>query len=402
MLRRSHKKTKKGSKCEECRRRHIRCDQQHPSCINCRNSDRICIYRSTDPPGTAEASLPAADTSSNDNTTRPQHGETSQEPSSTHTPLERNLDVSLVNILHLELFNHFIQNSFLFIDKDTAFIDQLKKRCISSAFSNPYLMHGILALSAHHISIQAPPERSQYYLNQSTKLQTWAVTHFNPAPLTPDRDTCVALFLFSSLLCVQGLSDLAHLTLDPEPFFIRFGHYFGLQRGVRTIVRDYWSQLKESELQDLLEWCDRAAQEKGRGSECDDLRHLIAQSEDLSPASIEVCQLAIEQLQCVLDVCGLHQPMPVHCIYLTLAWPFFLHDKFVDLLVLRRPVALIILAYYGVTLDMCRDLWMVGQAGRQIVHAVSVYLGSKWASSLRLPCEAVGIELSQPDSSSTS
>ncbi|KAI0967255.1 hypothetical protein F4678DRAFT_475457 [Xylaria arbuscula] len=384
MLRRSHKKTRKGSKCEECRRRHIRCDQQRPSCINCQNSDRVCIYRYTDQPRPVGASLSAADTSSNDNTP-PQSGETSQESSSTHSPLGRSLDESLVNIFHLELFNHFIQDTFLFIDRDTAFSAQLKKICISSAFSNLYLMHGILALSARHVGIRASPERSQYYLNQSTKLQTWAVTNFNPAPLKPDRDTCVALFLFSSLLCVHGLSDLAHLTLDPEPFFIR------------TIVRDYWSQLRESELQDLLEWCDRSAQEKGRGAECDDLRHLVAQSADLSPSSIEVCQLAIEQLQCVLDVCGLHQPMPVHCVYLTLAWPFFLHDKFVDLLVLRRPVALIILAYYGVTLDMCRDLWMVGQAGRQIVHAVHVYLGSKWASSLRLPCEAVGIELSQLD-----
>ncbi|TGJ83621.1 hypothetical protein E0Z10_g5150 [Xylaria hypoxylon] len=237
-------------------------------------------------------------------------------------------------------------------------------------------MHGILALSARHISIstQISPERSRHYLNQSTKLQTWAVTNFNPAPPKPSQDTCVALFLFSSLICIHGLADIALLDLDPENFLIRFGHYFELQRGVRTIVGNYWSRLEESKIQQLLQWCELATLRKGQGSECDSIRQLVAQSADLSPEAIEACHLAIEQLQCVLDGCGPHQSIPVHCVYLTLAWPLLVPEKLVDLLVLRRPAALIILAYYGVTLDLCRNLWVVGHAGKNIVHAINVDL----------------------------
>ncbi|KAI0413306.1 hypothetical protein F5X98DRAFT_352338 [Xylaria grammica] len=401
MLRRSHKKTKKGSKCEECRRRHIRCDQQHPACINCRTSDRVCTYRPTDQPQAIREPAASNATSSNSSNTllaassssSSSHGETPPEPSPTHCPLARTPGDSLVNIIHLELFNHFIQGTFLFIDKDTIFTDQLKKTVLSNAFSNPYLMHGVLAFSARHMSTQTSPERSRYYLNQSTKLQTWAVSNFNPAPPEPSQDTCVALFLFSSLLCIHGLTDIALLDLDPEPFFIRFGHYFGLQRGVRTIIGDHWSRFEGSEIQNLLPWCELATMKKGQGSDCDGIRQLVAQSTDLSPEAIEACHLAIEQVQCVLDECiPPHQPMPVHCVYLTLAWPLLVPEKMVDLLVLRRPAALIILAYYGAILDLCRDLWMVGHAGKNIVHAIKVYLGPTWASWLRWPCDAVGIE----------
>ncbi|KAI1352465.1 hypothetical protein F5Y01DRAFT_95488 [Xylaria sp. FL0043] len=391
MLRRSHKKTKKGSKCEECRRRHIRCDQQRPCCMNCQNSDRVCTYRSTDQSQAADAS--SSNTSSQDNAPL---APAQQEPPLSRNLSTRTVDESLINIVHLELFNHFIQSSFLFIERDIAFTDRLKKIALASAFSNPYLMHGILALSARHMSIQASPDRAHDYLDQSTKLQTWAVTNFNPAPLEPDPDTCVAVFLFSSLTCIHGLSEISPLILGPEPFFIRLGHCFGLQRGVRAIMRDYWSQLKESELENMVEWCDLATRRKGQGPECNSLRQLVAESADLSPSAIEACHLAIEQLQCILDECGPHQPMPVHCVYLTLAWPLLIHDKLVDLLVLRRPAAMIILAYYGVALNLCGDLWIVGQAGKHIVHAVKTYIDSKWTSLLQWPCNAVGITLSQP------
>lgn len=176
-------------------------------------------------------------------------------------------------------------------------------------------MHGILAFAARHLSTQVSPERADHYLSQSTKLQTWAVAHFNPALPGPDRDTCVALFLFSSLTCVHGLAEIALLDLEPERFFIRFGHYFGLQRGVRAIMSDRWSRLEQSEINTLLQWCERVSLSKGRGSECDSLRQLVAQSADLSPAAAEAYNFSIEQIQCILDGFNPEQPIPIHCIY---------------------------------------------------------------------------------------
>ncbi|KAI0101475.1 hypothetical protein GGR51DRAFT_330177 [Nemania sp. FL0031] len=387
MLRRPHRKTKKGSKCEECRRRHIRCDQVRPSCMNCQGSDRACTYASIGQPRTT----PLRGGRSNNNTSSSSSPPQPPAPPPSSSPPDRLLGNSLVNITHLELLHHFIQGTFLFIDRDTASTDRLKRTALSSAFSNLYLMHGILAFAARHISTRVSPERSRHYLDQSTELQTWALANFNPAPPEPDQDACIALFLFSSLTCLQSFADIAAPSLDPEPFFIRFGQSFGLQRGVRTIIGDHWPRFMDSEIEPLLKWYELASLGKGRGSECKSVRELVTQSTDLSLEAIEACQVAIEQLQCILDEYSLHQSMPAHCIYLTLAWPLLVPEKMVDLLVLRRPVALIILAYYGVTLGLIRDLWMVGQAGKHIVHAIDTYLGSSWASWLRWPREVVAI-----------
>jgi hypothetical protein len=73
-----------------------------------------------------------------------------------------------------------------------------------------------------------------------------------------------------------------------------------------------------------------------------------------------------------------------------LAWPLLVSQRFIDLLVLRRPVALIILAYYGVILHTC-NVWIAGDSGKNIVYAVNRYLGPRWHSWLRWPCESVGI-----------
>ncbi|KAJ8125971.1 hypothetical protein O1611_g7667 [Lasiodiplodia mahajangana] len=397
MLRRSHKKTKKGSKCEECRRRHIRASSKTINVTGdkhrrspCTGSDRVCTYGSIGQSlGQSPTTPPRGRPNATNNTPPPL-----SQPPAPPSPgsLGRLSGDSLVNITHLELLHHFTQGTFLFIDRDAAPTDRLKRIALSSAFSNLYLMHGILAFAARHMSTQVAPERSSHYLGQSTELQTWALANFNPAPPEPDQNACVALFLFSSLTCLQSLADMAAPGTDPEPFFIRFGQSFGLQRGVRTIISDHWSRFAGSEIQSLLEWCELASLRKGQGSECKAIRELVAQSTGLSPAATEACHVAIEQLQCIFDEYSVHRLMPTHGIYLTLAWPLLVPEKMTDLLVLRRPVALIILAYYGVTLGLIRHLWMVGQTGKHIVHAIDTYLGLSWASWLRWPREAVGIE----------
>ncbi|KAI8631900.1 hypothetical protein F5Y19DRAFT_378619 [Xylariaceae sp. FL1651] len=402
MLRRSHKKTKKGSKCEECRRRHIRCDQRRPGCVNCHNADRHCTYK--DHTGTTGATKQPSSTRSPSSTSPHRADLTITSPPpvsgpSTYNRLAQGLgqrsNSPLVNMVHMELFSHFIQGTFLFIDKDLDIMIQLKKTALQSALTAPYLMHEILAFSARHLSTQVDPGRSQYYLNQSTELQTWALAHFEPAPPEPDQENCVALFLFSSLLGTHALADLPLLDIDPEQLFFRFGQYFSLHRGVKTISDEtrYRSLLRESEIHPMLQWCESISLKKGRGSECDSVRQLVIQSNDLSLAATEACHLAIEHLQCVFDECSTHRPIPAHCVHETLAWPLLVSEKIVDLVILRRPVALIILAYYGVTLDFCRDLWIVGQTGKHIVRAVTKYLGPDWISWLHWPCEVVGIQI---------
>ena len=62
-----------------------------------------------------------------------------------------------------------------------------------------------------------------------------------------------------------------------------------------------------------------------------------------------------------------------------LFWPVVVPDGFVDMLVNRRPEALVLLAHFAALLHSCRDLWIVGDGGRFMVESISQYLGSEWA-----------------------
>ncbi|KAI0150675.1 hypothetical protein GGR57DRAFT_471169 [Xylariaceae sp. FL1272] len=367
MLRRSHKKTKKGSKCEECRRRHIRCDQRRiGGCLNCQNADRVCTYRDqiAAPPSASSTSstspssqgLTPPSISNTPSVARPPQTSSS---SSTVAPLSVPFDSArpaltprhhprdhlrppLVNMIHLELFDHFRKSPVFFIESEHEVLEHVKQSILTRAFSSPYLMHEVLSMSARHLSTLVAPERASYYIDQSTELQTWALAHFDPAPAEPTEEKCVSLFLFSSLLGIHALADLTQMHLEPEPFFIRFGHYFGLHRGAKTVGEDYSSILLQSELRPLLEWGGRIMSVKGQGPECDSIRRMVSESTTLSPNSAEACHSAIDNLQVVLDKCIPGQPMSTGNMYRILAWPLLIPEKVVDLLILRRPEALVV------------------------------------------------------------
>ncbi|KAI1332416.1 hypothetical protein F5Y16DRAFT_407649 [Xylariaceae sp. FL0255] len=362
MLRRSHRKTKKGSKCQECRRRHIRSREPTPSVISTSST--------TTPP------------SQNTST------QLSRSASLARNPLP-NGPAAIVNMVHLELLTHFITRPLLFTRDETEFMSRFKNIIISLALSVPYLMHEVLAFSAQHLSTQATTERSNYYLEQSTQLQTWALAHFDPAPSDMTQEKCVALFIFSSILGLHALAEVSQLDLAPEPFLIRFGHYHGLHRG--TIVDDYLPILLESEVRPVLEIIAQTACVKGRGSECYAIRELVTKS-TMGPVALETCHQAVNHLQSVFDECKNEESVSATSVYKILMWPILTPEKLVDLFILRRPEAMIILAYYGVTIHkFCRDHWLVGQLGRRIVQTATELLGNDWADMLRWPREQVGI-----------
>lgn len=67
------------------------------------------------------------------------------------------------------------------------------------------------------------------------------------------------------------------------------------------------------------------------------------------------------------------------------AWPTLLSAEYTELLVQRRPEALIILGYFSVLLHMCRYFWAIGNAGQILLGALEAYLPDQWRSWLEWP-----------------
>ncbi|PWY78444.1 hypothetical protein BO94DRAFT_471931 [Aspergillus sclerotioniger CBS 115572] len=380
MPRRQHKKSRNG--CLECKRRHIKCDERRPVCAQCTTSERICEFSERH----ARIVLSAASSR--------------QTPSSTTgTPLSEpavaagSHEEPPVNMLHAELLCHLVTETLGSLSRDNSHLASLFSteimKCCSEA---PYLLNELLALAATHISIIRPAQQA-LYRHHAAQLQNHALRFFhatNPTP-TSTPTACMPRFLFSSILGMHTLCDtLVFRDDDFNVFLDRFIHYLHIHRGVRAVIGSNWRVLAESTaLAPTLGDAESRLQADNAplGPECSRLLALT-QSSNLSPSIAATYQHAIEALQLAMNSASSLEPMG-SCPPGIFSWPATLSPEYVDLLALRSPDALAVLAHYGVVLHAHRHHWFLGDGGRYLIESIREYLGPDWAEWLAFPNHAL-------------
>src|SRR5687767_4877663 len=199
-MRKFHQKTRRG--CRQCKTRHIKCDEARPSCRRCGRADLPCSF---------VAEMPAP---------RPWNPDKSQDvdlksgsPSVLHLGpglytrrVLHNPPVRLdsvhnqpFNMLHIRLFHYFEHDMAAFVSKLHPGFDALAKLFVDNALQNHYLMEELLAYTAAHMSTHVQVDRD-VYLNEAMKLQTRALALYNGAAPQVSKETCLPMFLYSSLL----------------------------------------------------------------------------------------------------------------------------------------------------------------------------------------------------------
>ncbi|KAK9775362.1 hypothetical protein AB5N19_02932 [Seiridium cardinale] len=392
MLRRSHKKSRKGAKCDECRRRHIRCDEQRPICTNCSQADRQCSYKapSIRPEGSSQSLTPSGQDNPSPTTSDLSSQTTAAQDAGNQVvfgdlSINNNAD-TIVNLTHLELFSHFGEIiSPLFAGKDPDLRRDYLKNYQKAAFAGTYLMHEILAFAARHLCLTGPQSKSQFYADQATVLQTKALSLFNASLQQPKPETIIATFLFSSLLGTHLLSDtIAVRHMDLEPFLGHFVNYLKVHRGVRPIFDEYRQFLLNSELQPFLVWGWNLSTSKGSGSECQPIREMLSRT-TLEQSIVDAYSQATDVLQSVIDGYKNRPAFPGPVPWVTV-WLSMVKPNYTELLIARRPEALVVFAYYGAMIHCYhRDLWLVGESGKHIIELVTNSLGPEWTPWLKWP-----------------
>ncbi|KAK4453906.1 sterol uptake control protein 2 [Podospora aff. communis PSN243] len=395
MMRRRHRKSRKG--CLECKRRHIKCDETRPRCINCSTAERDCPYPTTeDGPGISpgEGASPAAlDPGSGS-------GPSSVSPSapvlSDHDPNFPSLPFSdgppfshlpqevapLVNMGHAELLHHFLTDSDMVY---SLAVSMARDIVIAQALREPYLMHQCLALSASHLSV-IRPHLASYYHNQAIQLQTQALTLFNAIDISQFEISVahrVPGFVFSAILGFHALCDmLSYRDADFPSALARYVSYLRLHRGVYQIMEGHWEEIRETDLKPIIEAGIGWFEMESEGHECDDIRQRISQA-GLDEETLKATMKAIGFVQCVFD----GRPVPVGRTHILVSFGVMIPKAFFDLLESGRPEAMVVLAYYFLALHTCRSVWMIGGAGEHLFELVVNYLGEQWESWLERPKE---------------
>ncbi|KAF3939285.1 hypothetical protein ABW19_dt0209437 [Dactylella cylindrospora] len=309
------------------------------------------------------------------------------------TPFSKNLvdsqeqvDPYMVNMAHLELFNNLLSEEFLSLE-DFRRTDVVPVGAyMRYAFTEPYLMHQALAISALHLSTKAVESRG-FYRGYAIGLQNRALSLFsvsNPVmEVTPAN--CVHMYLFSSLVSAHLLCDALHYQRDSlEGFIDRFTHDLSIYRGVRAVLGQFTELMRETEVAPSLKISQLLLQlSEANGPECNALRDLLDTLDAASPSQ-RIYKETVLHLQQVFDAQregpGDKPRMPA-----VFGWPILVSPEYVDLLRQKEAVALVILAHYAVLLHRGQDLWIFGEGGRFLIESISEFLGPRWQQWLKYP-----------------
>ncbi|KAI1377952.1 hypothetical protein F4677DRAFT_458709 [Hypoxylon crocopeplum] len=366
--RRPHHKSRKG--CQECKRRHVKCDEQWPVCLQCSMSDRECssglpspLLQLLDVPARYSPQTPsptgAPDILQDSSLEQPPH----QVFGLGHLALFHHVETGLMKPPH----THFVAD-----EKEAG---PLLQFIVKSALSTQYLMDELLAFSALHLSVVTPdPAGKQRYRHQAVYLQTRALATFNT--LRPDitEENCTTIFLFSSFTGMHMFYDTATAQVNLLELLDKFVQF--------EIIRV--SELRS--IIDRIEAVDKL-EVRSRG-ECDGLIDLLRTAQDrLHRLSYDAYRAAIQSLQWVFDQ---HNVLPVPLnLHVVLSWPLRTSAEFLGLLEMRKPEASVILAHWAILLHRGRNFWVFDDAGRRLVEAISNFLGDSWDDWMVEPKRAI-------------
>ncbi|PIA91883.1 Sterol uptake control protein 2 [Cercospora beticola] len=358
--RRPHTKTRDG--CGTCKARKVRCDLERPICRNCTRGNRPCHY-----PNQVLA-LPSA------------LGATSA-------------DAQIFPVRDMELLHHYTSIVYSTMT-DRADDDHLWQDAVPRlAFSYPFLLHGLLAVSALHRRHESEGSQRQPLMNVARYHQQHALNLYIPMLQNIDEQNCHALFAFSivtAIICFGMLSDEEETA---PPLVIRVIDMFDALSGTAVVAEVAWEWLHHGPMKVILERTEPVREnldglEPGLRSSLDLLldRAETACLENHDPSGLDAATRRKAYHNSIYSLGSIAAPLVFkdRPFGVAMCYPILSGNAYISLLRHRDPLALAILAHYGVVLHQVDyKLWAFEGIGQQLTTIVAKELDDQW-----LPCLA--------------
>ncbi|RAH58770.1 hypothetical protein BO85DRAFT_281335 [Aspergillus piperis CBS 112811] len=384
--RRSHRKSRHG--CIACKRRRVKCDERQPECSNCLNRSTECVYAPRDewmqPPQTEISSG------------RRKSPTTSSTPSSlgwmgSSDPLPQAPELNLSN---MELLLQWCSSTYATMAHDQQFEDLYRWVLPKEGLEYPFVLHGLLALSALHIARTSDPVSRTRYFSIALEHQNRALALFRPVLPSISRENSHPIFLFASLLLqlAFAIPPCSPLMADHDSVQDLI-QAFTLCRGLREILGASWNWVREGKLADVF-------------TQVDDTKHwplpetvevALSQLKSLNETrggqfgdhDVDCYGAAISHLK---DMMEIYQDKPRR-VELALRWPFGLESKYLKLLKENDPMALVILAHYCLVLHHFRHHWWMEGWSLRVARSIWDHLHESWRPYVSWVVNEVGLEV---------
>lgn len=278
---------------------------------------------------------------------------------------------------------------------DVAELQQIWKSAVPrEGIAHGFLRDIILSLAAAHLACICPSEQV-LHLRRASTLRNKALQSAVPslAAITPAN--CDALFAFAGIVALSVFafpaSSDTHSVPSPVDDIL---DVFSLVRGVGSLVRNgnALAWINHGDLQPLIEprgrWPVAWQPEDiflpdNVNVRLDDLEalHGTAYCND---EERQFYAKAIKALRSVFER-FINNPDGRSSLFV---WGAIVPDEYLVALKARKPLALIILAHYGVLAHQAKAWWWCGNKGAHLVEAISQQLPREWQTAIQWPMEA--------------
>ncbi|KAH8805910.1 hypothetical protein F5884DRAFT_680921 [Xylogone sp. PMI_703] len=381
--RRPHKKSRKG--CINCKKRHIKCDEKHPTCTNCTNYGTVCSFSQHLSPPISSRSTPDSQTTSS------KHAAPSNGLVSTgHNEL---------NVGDLELLHHFTTVTCYTLSSVPSDCRLWQTPIVKEALDHPFLLRGILALAAFHLSRLKPAQSTEYIVKASTH-QDLAIFEFRPILQKISASNCLAVFLFSGVLALETFASMRSSLDSNIGSLDGMLHCIHLVRGIEMSLTAWMPTIQMAEASGIIcfpgceqiEYADVTLldyETKLVFSQLDNLCGCVS-----DPGAASAYAHAVKTMRNIFAT--VENPKTRSTVAITAYWLYQISHTYVLLLRERVPEALVVLAHYAVLLHRHDSYWYFDGWGRQLVRVIGDVLGPSWNVHLEWPRRMVGLGVSHP------
>ncbi|KAF2669274.1 hypothetical protein BT63DRAFT_256252 [Microthyrium microscopicum] len=356
---RKHKKSRNG--CVHCKARRVKCDELYP-CTNCVNRNEKCERRNE---------YRVVECLTCNGIDRPALSS------------QWSRDVFLMS--------HFTTNTVKeFSAMGSGMIILWKEGLPGLAMEHPYLMNGILSLSAFHMAYQRPTER--VWVQHALKYQNTAL---NQLRLTLSNITSKNFHAVFGLVIILSLSSMSHSRstshgdeiapiadiLEPVMHnrgvfkLLCFGHRWYLDgplvalrgAGMVTGMPTKLNEATRNQFNRLRNWMGKSCADV-------DIRQCLF-------TTLDRLETTFAEVHTLRDSCS-----PTTLMNIIWKWAAFTSEEYLSLLRGSNPLALIIFAHFAMLSGIVEDTyWYLVGYSRRALKSVRAALPDHWTEFLRWP-----------------
>jgi hypothetical protein len=294
-----------------------------------------------------------------------------------------------LGIHELELMHHYHECVCFSLSGQPSVQRTWQSAIPKEALSHSGLMHGVLALAALHRSCLDRSAHDRYRL-AAMRHQNLSIASLRSLIINASAENCNALFVLSTfaVIFVFALpqSPIAPTELDTFKEMITI---IELTKGVWAVAEMTRSWLLQGPLRLLLlpgVWEVRLElpEDIGNALNCLLLKNHTLMQSDYRRATYDT---AIMMLRQAFEILALNP----YDHGVGLLWAASMERQYMDLLKAKEPMALVLLAHFGVVLHASRESWWSGNWGCRLVKAVHDLLNDHWRSLIHWPMISVGL-----------